>query len=137
MADLTLTTSQVLPSTDARFQSGEAGEALTAGMPAYKKPSDSKWYKGDADALETALAGGITVCDAGAGQRVIVQDDGDLVLGAGAAPVVGETYVLSATAGKICPIADLTTGKYVTHLGVGKTGNKLQLHIHPSGIAKA
>lgn len=137
MADLVITASQVVPSTNARFQTGDAGEALTAGMPAYRKTADRKWYKADADAVDSAEAAGIVVCDAAAGQRVFVQDDGDLVLGAAAAPVAGETYVVSATAGKIAPIADLASGDYVTHLGVGKTGNKLQLHVHPSRLAKA
>ena len=137
MADLAITAAQVLPSTNARFQGGDAGEALTAGTSAYKKSTDHKWYKADADAQETAEASGVVVCDAALGQRVVVQDDGDLVVGAAAAPVVGETYVVSAAAGKIAPIADLTTGKYVTHLGVGKTGNKIALHVHPSRTQKA
>jgi len=49
---------------------------------------------------------------------------------------VGEVYVVSATAGGIAPVGDLTTGNYVTVLGVATTTSNLQLGTIYSATAK-
>jgi hypothetical protein len=61
---------------------------------------------------------------------------GYLTLGAAAAPTVGIIYCVSATAGGIAPSADLTTGDYVTILGVGATTNRLAVDIFVSDQVK-
>lgn len=126
MADLVITTSQMVQSaTTSDIEHGVAGEAITAGQTVYKKASDGKMYKADANASSaTAECKGIATCDANAaGVAVSWQKSGTLTIGAAASITAGATYFVSATAGGICPEADLTTGHYVTYLGVGNSAN--------------
>lgn len=122
MADLTVTASQVLPGAGARFADGTAGVAVTAGQVVYQSTSDTMLLA-DADAGTPAAANGrgIALNGASIGQPVRIQTEGTITLGAGAAPVKGTIYVLSGTAGGICPAADLASGDRVTVLGVGGT----------------
>ena len=67
----------------------------------------------------------IALCGASAGQPVVVatSDTGGITIGG--TTTVGTIYCVSATAGGICPWADLASTNYVTILGVGQTGNKI------------
>jgi hypothetical protein len=56
------------------------------------------------------------------------------VLLIGTTMTVGETYLLSRTAGGIMPNADRTTGDYVTRLGTAATATQLDLAIKATGI---
>jgi hypothetical protein len=136
-ADLTVTATQVLPSTGARYIYGVAGEALTAGEPVYKKAADGLYWKCDADAEASADCKGVAYTAVAAGQPVVIQYDGQITLGAGAAPADGETYFVSDTAGGLKPDADLGSGEYVTYVGYGIGSNKLQLDIKATGNAHA
>lgn len=135
MADLVITASQVQPGTG-HIDNLLAGEALTAGQVAYKKTSDGKAYKAQADGTEEeAGALGIVVNDAALGQRVAVQKDASVTLGAAAAPAVGTVYVVSQAAGGIAPLADLvTTDDFISILGVGDATNTLKLGINNSAV---
>lgn len=137
MADLTITTAQVLPDTLGSIEDGIAGEAIDAGESIYKKSDDGKWYLTDADALATAATPAVAVNSAAAGQKVSAQKSGSPTIGAGAAPAVGQLYVASTTAGGIAPYADLASGDYVAIIGVGASGNKIKMRAWSSGIAKA
>ena len=137
MADLSITVSEVTHGTDARCGIAQAGEALTACVPVYRKDSDGKVYKADADAENTADAIGITVGSAAADADVIYCWDGPLTVGASASVTAGQTYCVSTNVGKIAVESDLTTGDYVTHLGVGNASNQIEVHIHASGISHA
>lgn len=136
MADLSITPADVatVAGSGETFESGEAGAAIDAGESVYRSAADNEWYLADASAAATARARGVAVCSAAAGQRVIVQTKGKVDLGAG---TQGETYVVSATAGGIAPIADLGSGEFVTVLGVCDSGNELQLNPWASEIAAA
>lgn len=126
MADLSITASQVVQSsTTSDIEHGTAGEAITVGQSVYKKASDGKIYKADADnSSATAAAIGIAVSGAdAASQSVSWQKTGTITIGAAAAITAGATYYVSDTAGGIKPEADLTTGDYVTMLGVGNGSN--------------
>lgn len=129
MADLTITAANVVPGARARIESYISGEAVAIGQSAYIKASDGRAYKADANASAEAAGSvgrGIAVSTASAaGQQVDLQVSG--VLAFGAILTNGEIYVASATAGGIAPEADLTTGWYVTLLGVATSTSNLEL----------
>lgn len=138
MADLTITVSQVLGDASQQHQKTKiAGVAITAGQAVYYDDAAGNLKLADANALASSKAVGIALHAAAAGQPCTYQYDGDVTLGAGAAPVVGTIYCVSAGAGGICPWADLVATDRVTILGIGKTGNKLALSIFASEIAHA
>lgn len=132
MADLAITDTAVIPS--GAEQKLKAGEAITAGMPIYKKTADSKAYKADANVtVAEADVIGVATNNAAPGQTVnYLQTGNDLTMNAVLTP--GAIYILSATAGKICPTADLVTGMFVTAIGVAKTSTVLTLAINASGV---
>lgn len=139
MADLTQTTANVATHALNKNQLdlGVAGEALSEGMPVYKG-TDQKWYK--AIASDTDVKSGlydimITVSPSATDGKVILQKQGDVDLGATLA--VGETYVVSATSGKICPIGDLVSTNYVTYLGIASTTSKLTMDLKATGTQVA
>lgn len=138
MADIVPTASQVVPSTGARFVDYFAAVAINAGQTIYVSNATLQQVSlGDADATAvSANVRAIAINSAAVGQAVRGQYAGRLVLGAAAAPVKGTIYVASDTAGGIKPVADLVAGDWVTVLGVGDTGNILDLGngISASGI---
>ena len=135
--DLTLTATQVLPSTGAKFLHGLSGEALTHGQVVYKKAADGLYWLADADAEASAAAVGVVMCEAvAAGQEIVVQVEGDITLGAGAAPARGVLYLVSPTAGGYAP-APAASGDYLTVIGYGIGSNKIRLDINVTGIAAA
>ena len=137
MADLTITAASVVKGAGARIdRNGYAGETITAGMPVYKA-STGFWMKADSNSA-TALARtaiGIALNGASQYQPIDVQTEGEINLGATLA--VGTTYGVSATAGMICPDADIASTNFVTILGVAKTAAILSLKPIVSGIARA
>lgn len=139
MADLTTAAAEVEPGSSPVVEAGVAGEAFDAGASLYKKSSDRRWYKADADAL--ASAGDpptVAVSTAEkAGQRCVVQRGGTVVMGATAGVVQGQLYVVSTTAGAIAPYGDLGSGDFVSVLGVGDDSDGIALKPHGFGISKA
>lgn len=135
MADLTITVANVVPGTGATQQSGTAGEAITIGQCVYLKAADGKIYKAQADgtAGEAAAVGIATTTAAAAGQPISYQTSGTLAFGA--ILTKGEIYLVSATAGGIAPEADIvTTGHYVSILGVASSTSNLSVKLNASGI---
>lgn len=134
MADLTITAAQVLKSTGAVVETGNAGETITQGQSVYRKAADKEIYKADANVTAAeAAAVGIALNSAADGQPIKFQTDGSITLGAGAAPVEGTVYVVSATAGGIAPVADLVSTNYVTTLGVGNGSNGIDMILKATG----
>jgi len=132
MADLTLTATSVVRVSGATEQ-GTSGATLTAGMGVYKDPSDALFKIADCTtSTTTATLYGIALNGASTGQPVLVQKSGTVTIGA--TIVVGGTYVLS-TAGKFCPIADLTTADKVTYGFYGATAANATLINISTGIA--
>jgi hypothetical protein len=128
MANLTITAANVVPVTGYGFSDMIAGEAVTRGQPVYENAADSdKAYVADANTLAKITVKGIALNDAAASQPVRVLISGSL--GFGAILTVGKIYCNSATAGSICPSADLTTGDYVSILGVATTTGNLKVQI--------
>lgn len=116
MADLTITAASVLLTSGTKA-TGTAGESITAGQAVYLKASDSKLWKAQADGTAAeAIAVGIALHAAGAGQPLSYAEPG-AVINIGATTSKATVYVVSATAGGVAPIADLTSTQYLSHLG--------------------
>lgn len=134
MADLTITAANVqLMATSTQTVTGIYGETVTHAMPVYLSATDGRWYKADADLSATAAAAkGISLTPGAAGEPGIIVTKGKMDVGA--ALTVGEIYVLSSNAGKICPEGDLSTGENVTILGVASAVDTLDVQIHAFGV---
>jgi predicted transcriptional regulator len=116
MADLTITAANVVAGTGAILASGTAGETILAGQPLYLKSADGRLWKARCSgSTEESTAAGIALHGATAGQPIVYETDG--VLNIGATTVKTSAYVLSATAGGICPMADLVSTNKVVFLG--------------------
>lgn len=136
MADLSVTAANVRPKASATISTVDAGETITAGQPVYKKVSDSKYYRADANVgSEEAAASGIAITNADANEKLIILSKGGI--DPGATVVIGETYIVSATVGGIAPIGDLAASSYVTHLGIGKAADEITVGIVASGVQRA
>lgn len=136
MADISVTAANVGVTTDSVVELVQVGETVTQGQPGYKKASDGLYYKADANASSaTAAALGVFVTGASTNGYALLCRSGSYL--AGATLTVGETYVVSATAGGIAPLSDVTTGWYVTILGVASSASTLALSIFRSGTARA
>ena len=118
MADITITAANVLM-TSADTTTGIAGETITAGMPVYLKSTDARYWKAQCDGTAAeATAVGIALHASLAGQPLTIATGGTINIGATTAKVF---YYLSATAGGIAPVADLTSGQYIVALGYATT----------------
>ena len=132
--DLSITSSQVLVTADTETAEGTAGATITAGQTLYLDSSDSKYKLADANASSsTAACIGIALHGSSDGQPIKLATGGSITIGAGAAPAVGTTYVLSATAGGIAPNVDATSGWFKTIIGVGAASNQISLKVFASG----
>lgn len=111
MANLAITAANVLASAQALTASGIAGADITQGQPLYKDSADGNRLKpADANAsAATAAVEGFALNGASAGQPVKYAYE-DPSYTPGGVLTVGETYVLSATPGAVCPIGDLVSG---------------------------
>jgi hypothetical protein len=122
MADLSVTAANVLASTSAQVEGGYlAGATITAGQVVFLDANNTWQLAGAAIAAAHGpnVTRGIALNGAASGQpiRVALSDPNFKV---GATVTAAQTYVVSATAGNIAPISDLTTGNYVTVLFVAK-----------------
>ena len=135
MADLATVAAQVL-APNATTEGLYCAVAITAGQAIYKNTS-SQWALADADvvlAAGTVLA--IATANAAAGQRIDGAKEGIITMGAGAAPVQGQMYVVSPNAGGVAPYSDLLSGDYVHFLGVGVGSNQIDLHPRAFGVVR-
>jgi hypothetical protein len=140
MADLVQTAANVAVGVNTSVQLVVAGEALTQGMPVYRSSLDSNYYKADSDAEASAEVRGIAVTPASAsGDRFVLaspKSGSSADVNLGATLTQGETYVVSTNAGAIAPISDLTTGDYVTYLGVASSASILKMRLNPTAVQK-
>lgn len=133
MADITVTAADVgLADTGVVTQTVQVAVAVTQGQVGYLDTTESKYRLADADLSSAAAsAAGIFLTPAAIDGYAVIATIGPVDVGA--TLTVGETYVVSGTAGGIAPIADLATGDYVTILGIATAAGKLQLDISASG----
>lgn len=131
-ADISITSTSVVPSSSAIPRKAIAGATITAGKLVYKSATDNKLYLADGDSATAAVRDvvGIAIVTAAAGTEcTYVTEDPNLTIGG--TVVVGTIYVLSATAGGIAPAADLTTGWFTTVIGVGTTTGTIAFRAKP------
>lgn len=135
MADLSITSSQVVAGADADVFDGTAGATVTAGQTIYQDSIDNLLKLSDADgSVAKANTKGIALHGASNGQPLRIQTAGTIDMGAGAAPVVGKVYKLSITPGGISPFDDQDAGgQYDTNIGVGAANNTIKLALVASG----
>lgn len=138
MADITITAANVIPSSGARrvLKAIDTAVTVTAGQAVYADATSGKLKLADADALASADALGIAETGGGAGQQINVIYE-DEAINLGATLVVGETYVVSTTAGGIAPLSDLAAGDFTTVLGIATTAALLKLRVFAGGTARA
>ncbi len=127
--DVSITASSFLPSSDALYANGIAGEAITIGQLVYESTSDGRYYLADANvSTKWKVAGIASSTAAAAGQSLsIVYFDPALTLG-GTLSMSVPVYVLSATAGGVAPSADIAAGWYPVVLGVATSTTKMQFN---------
>lgn len=132
MADLSITAANVAYVSNQSIRNGIAGATVTAGQAVYLDETVNKYKLADNDnSSTTATVAGIALNGASDGQPLAVMSGGLIAIGG--TVTVGEIYVLSSTAGGICPEADLGTSDYVSIIGVGTTAARIQLGIINSG----
>lgn len=129
MADFTITASNVVPSALTLKLEGTAGATIAAGQAIIEV--NGEIVLADASAAATANVLGIAVNSAADGQPIKWIAFGDLVIGSGF--TVGTRMFLSATAGALCPYADLVTGDSIVYVGTVKTATTLSVNIHNVG----
>lgn len=134
MTDISVTAASVLASAQAVIRTMTAGATITAGMSIYEDASDSYSAKpADADASSAAShAIGIALNGAADGQPVrVCTYDPDFTPGATLSlSGAGDDgiYVVSGTAGGICPVTDLAAADYPCVLMVAKSTTKAVLN---------
>jgi hypothetical protein len=131
MADLTITAANV--ATAGRQETGTFGATITAGQVVFKDSSTKKFELADADDTSLDEVYGIALNGGADGQPGVVALPGsDITIGA--TLTAGTAYYLSATAGGICPFADLVTGDRVIFLGIAKSTSVLHFRPIDSGV---
>lgn len=136
MADITITAASVLPGTNSTWEWGTAGATITQGKALYFDATVNKWKLADNDdasaTVRMSSKGGIALNAASDGQPLAVLRAGSITIGA--TLTAGAPYYLSATAGGICPAADLVTGKTVVLLGMATSTSVLNVAINYTGV---
>jgi len=135
MADLSITAANCVPSAGSLIEWGTSGATITAGKPIYLDSSTNTWKLADNNDATAAVrqATAMSLTGSSAGQPLAYMRSGSLTLGA--TMTAGTVYYLSATAGGICPVADLSTGHYVQTIGVATSTTVMQLGFNYSGVA--
>lgn len=132
-AAMSITPASVLPGVGAKTKGAVSGGTLTAGTVVYEDAADSKKLKlADADAEASAVVKGIALNGASNGQPVDILTEGPITIGG--TVIIGVPYFLHTTAGGIGVLGDLTTGDYVTYLGVGISATQIYFKPHVSGV---
>ena len=136
MADLSITAANVKAGANATTADGIAGATITAGQAVYPDPVSGKLLLAQTDTAGSSNVAGIALHGASDDQPIKYQTAGNIDLGVTLS--VGETYVLSETAGGIQPVTiDLGVGEYVTVIGIGEIANRLILSLRVTGAANA
>lgn len=132
MADLTIVASE-FTALNVPLVEQFAGVNLVPGDQVYLDTT-AQWQLAQCDGseVESEVRGTVSVT-AAAGQLCPVVIAGVVVLGASSGVVAGTLYVLSNTAGRVMPAADLvTTGWYSSVVGVGGENNAMHVLPFPS-----
>lgn len=135
MADLSITSGQVLPGAGAVIQDMISfNAALVAGDVVFKDDETGSAGRADCNAAQadTRTPYGIALNTAAVGQPVRVLRSGRITIGATVTP--GTAYFSSSSPGGLCPVGDLTTGMSPTFIGIAVSTTELLVNITPSGV---
>ena len=132
MADITITAANVKAASGGVFADGTAGASITQGQPIYFDSTTNTLKLSDANGTGAKTCIGVALNAAESGQPIRYQKSGPITIGG--TLVAGTVYAVSATAGGIAPLADITTGDDVIILGVAKSTSVLQLDIQVPGV---
>ncbi len=120
--DISITAANVAIVTGATTTSGTAGATITAGQLVYLDSVTSTIKLADANASQaTAACVGVALNGAASGQPINYATAGDVTIGG--TVTIGGIYVVSATAGGLAPVADLTSTWYTKVFCIGKTAS--------------
>jgi hypothetical protein len=136
MADLSITSANVVAGSGAKKVTGTAGATITAGQVVYFDTTDSKYKLADTDSATAAVRSpaGIALNGAANNQPLTVLTSGPVTIGATVA--VGDVYYLSGTAGGLAPAADVAPGDYPCIIGICTSTSVLDVKIHEAGAVK-
>lgn len=132
MANVTITAANVVADGTATTETGIAGAAVTQGQAVYKDAATNTFKLSDNDLTGAKNFYGIALNAAASGQPLTVAKEGKVTIGG--TLVAGTTYAVSATAGAICPQADLTTGNAVLVIGIATSTTVLDIKPHLTGV---
>ena len=137
MADLSQTPADVaIKAASPTVRTVQCAESVTQGQPLYLDSVTSKYRVANAAGTSAqAVVVGISLTPAESDEWSQLMTAGTIDLGA--TLVVGETYYLSNASGKVMPSADVSSGEYVTELGIATAADKLVLGIQVSGVERA
>jgi hypothetical protein len=131
MADLSGITA-VRPTETTQLRIVRYGATIAAGQPIVA--SSGKYVLADANASAALAAAEGIAMTPGVDNGFGVMAFGGPIILVGTTMVVGETYLVSPTAGGIMPNADRATGDFVTRLGTAASATQLNLSIQATGV---
>lgn len=124
--DYSVTATSVVPSSGATIARGTAGATITAGQSvSIDSNSAIQLYDANSGTSSTRTFAGIALTGAASGQPILYCT-ADPSFTPGFTVAAGAIVIGSATAGGLCPAADLATGHYLTVVGVGIGSNKIK-----------
>lgn len=114
------------------------GATISAGQALYLDSADNKYKLADANvSLAIAAVKAVAITPGVDGSYGLVATSGTIVLVGASGGVVGDSYVVSATAGGITQHGDLTAGQYVSRIGTLSSATEMLLAIEATGILHA
>lgn len=135
MADISLT-GPIIPDSLAFCDTGYAVVAVAAGEWVYKDAATSdKFRLTDSSAVESARAYGMAVNTAAAGEPLTVAKSGTTITQVGTTFAKNVPLAVSTNAGKMAPVADVTSGLYGCLLGIGLSTTTFKIQIQITGVA--
>lgn len=135
MAAFSITAANVLHSSSATVFTGTAGDTITQGQPLYLNTTTNTYKLANAlNAGSASNCAGIAMVAASNGQDMVICSR-DPNFAPGYAIVAGNIALVGNVAGAVQPYEDRTTGWYVTSLGVGIGGNRINFYITGSNTA--
>lgn len=132
MADLSITPADVVIVENVNQAEGIASVAIAAGEMCYRVSGTSYALAEAGDTEAKATAPVMALSSGAAGQPIKFAAGGRITVGGGVA--LGDVFALSATPGKLAPIADLDTGDYFTHVAVGVAAGVIELRPLSTGM---
>ena len=132
MAAFSITAANVLHSTSATVFTGTAGATITQGQPLYLDTVTNTYKL--ANSLTNSPVAGIAMVGASANQDMVICSR-DPNFAPGFTINTGNFVIVGNVAGQLNPVEDRATGWYVTSLGVGIGGNRINFYITGSNAA--